>query len=201
MNPEAPAAAVAGVTQSLDAMGVPWFLTGSIASSLHGIPRSTNDLDIVTTLAPSAAGELVRRLGEAYYADEIVIRNAFTHKQSCNVIWLDTMMKVDLMPPRFAFDAEAMRRRIHTHLDDGSGSGLPVAVASAEDIILAKLVWYREGQQTSERQLSDIRGIIAVQAHRLDRVYILDWASRLGLSDQWRILIGTDDPNQESPHQ
>lgn len=198
MNPEAPAAAVAGVTQALDAMGIPWFLTGSIASSLHGIPRSTNDIDIVTTLPPSAADELVRRLGEAYYADEAMIRHAFSRKQSCNVIWLETMMKVDLMPPRFAFDTEAMHRRIHTHLDDGSGTGLPVAVASAEDIILAKLVWYREGQQTSERQLSDIRGIIAVQAQRLDRAYITDWALRLDLHGQWIALIDTDEPKTDS---
>lgn len=188
MNPEAPATAVAGVTQALDTMGIPWFLTGSIASSLHGVPRSTNDLDIVALLPPLSAGELVRRLGEAYYADEAMIRNAFTRNQSCNVIWLDTMMKVDLMPPRFAFDADAMRRRIHTHLDDGSGTILPVAVASPEDIILAKLVWYREGKQTSERQLADVRGIVAVQGERLDRPYIADWAQRLGLLEQWNAI-------------
>ena len=188
MNPEAPGSAVVGVTKALDAMEIPWFLTGSIASSVHGIPRSTNDLDIVAILPPNLAGVLVARLGKDYYADEAMIRSAFTNKRSCNIIWLDTMMKVDLMPPRCPFDTDAMRRRVFTTLSDGSGVTLPVAVASAEDIILSKLVWYREGGQTSERQLSDIRGIILVQADRLDHGYIADWVRRLGLDTQWESL-------------
>ena len=183
MNPESPAAAGAGVIDALNAMGVPWFLTGSIASSLHGIPRSTNDLDIVAALVPEQAGELVRRLGDGYYADEAMIRNAFTRRQSCNVIWLETMMKIDLMPPRFECDGEAMIRRISTNLADGSGSLVPVYVATPEDVILAKLFWYRQGGQMSERQVSDIRGIVAVQADRLDRTYINAWASRMGVAD------------------
>jgi len=183
MNPESPASASAGVITALNAMGVPWFLTGSIASSLHGIPRSTNDLDIVAALLPSQAGELVRRLGDGYYADEAMIRNAFTCRQSCTVIWLETMMKIDLMPPRFDCDGAAMARRMTSSLADGSGSAVPVYVATAEDVILAKLFWYRQGGQVSERQVSDIRGIVAVQADRLDRDYLSGWAVRMGMDD------------------
>jgi len=191
MNPESPAAAVAGVVEALDAMDVPWFLTGSIASSLHGIPRSTNDIDVVALLPPAAAGDLVRRLGEDYYADEIMIRDAFRRRRACNVIWLQTMMKVDLMPPRFDFDGEAMARCVRSRLSDGADGFLPVRVASAEDVILAKLVWYREGGGVSERQLADIRGIIAAQGGRLDRIYLRGWTERLGFAD----LLAAVDPH------
>jgi len=183
MNPESPAAAVAGVSQALDAMQVPWFLTGSIASSMHGIPRSTNDIDVVAILPPHAAGEFTRRLGDGYYADESMIRTAFLRRQACNVIWLETMMKVDLMPPRFDFDGDAMGRRMRTTLSDGSGVELPVAVATPEDVILAKLVWYRLGGASSQRQLSDIRGIVAAQGSHLDHRYLDAWTLRLDLGD------------------
>lgn len=182
MNPESPAAAAAGVSRALDAMGVPWFLTGSIASSMHGIPRSTNDIDIVAALPPHASGEFAGRLGDGYYADEDMIRTAFLRRQACNVIWLETMMKVALMPPRFDFDGDAMARRQRSVLSDGSGTDLAVTVATPEDAILAKLVWYREGGAVSERQLGDIRGIVAAQAGRLDHGYLDAWTRRLGLA-------------------
>jgi len=183
MKPDSPAAAVIGVVAALDALQVPWFLTGSIASSLHGIPRSTNDIDIVAILAPHAAQAFVDHLGAGYYADEAMIRNGFLRRRACNVIWLETMMKVDLMPPRFAFDEEAMARRVRTHLSDGAGETIEVSVATAEDVILAKLVWYREGGHVSQRQLGDIRGILAAQAGRLDMGYLEGWAGRLGLAE------------------
>ena len=177
------------MSAALDALAVPWFLTGSIASSLHGIPRSTNDIDIVVLLPPHLAGEFVSLLGEAYYADETMIRMSFLRRQACNVIWLETMMKIALMPPRFDFDGNAMARRQRSGLSDGSGNELAVAVATPEDAILAKLVWYRAGGATSERQVSDIRGIISAQSDRLDRGYLDDWARRLGLEDQLLTLI------------
>lgn len=191
MNPQSPAAAVAGVSAALDALAVPWFLTGSIASSLHGIPRSTNDIDIVVMLPPHLAGEFVRLLGDDYYADEMMIRTAFLRRQACNVIWLETMMKIDLMPPRFDFDGDAMVRRQRSSLSDGSGTDLAVSVATPEDAILAKLVWHREGGAVSERQLSDIRGILGAQAGRLDRAYLDGWAKRLGLESQLLALIAS----------
>ena len=82
-----------------------------------------------------------------------------------------------------------MARRQRSCLSDGSGNELAVAVATPEDAILAKLVWYRAGGATSERQVSDIRGIISAQSDRLDRGYLDDWARRLGLEDQLLALI------------
>jgi hypothetical protein len=183
MNPESPSAALAGLAAALEAMQVPWFVSGSLASSLHGIPRSTNDVDIVAQLPPAAAGELVARLGEGYYADEGMIRQAFSRGGSCNLIWLATMMKVDLSPPRFAFDREAMQRRQATVLTDGGPDGLPIFVCSPEDAILSKLFWYRQGREISQRQLRDIAGIIDARRQSLDRAYLQRWAAAAGVTD------------------
>lgn len=188
MSNDAPGAAIRKVVEAFEQMNVSWFLTGSIASSLHGLPRSTNDLDIVMALSPSAVGNLVERLGDGYFADEVMIRQAILKRQSCNLIWLETMMKIDLMPPRFAFDGEAMQRRVKATIDEGQGATLSVMVASAEDTILAKLFWYQAGGQTSQRQVSDIRGIVSVQGSRLEQTYLDKWIEVLELGDVWRAI-------------
>ncbi len=183
MNPESPSAALAGLATALEAMQVPWFVSGSLASSLHGVPRSTNDVDVVADLPAQAAGELVSRLGDGYYADEGMIRQAFSRRGSCNLIWLSTMMKVDLSPPRFAFDHEAMQRRQPTVLTDGGPGGLPIFVCSPEDAILSKLFWYRQGRELSQRQLRDIAGIIGARGDALDLAYLQRWAVSAGIAD------------------
>lgn len=188
MSNDAPGAAIRKVVEAFEQMNVSWFLTGSIASSLHGLPRSTNDLDIVMALSPSAVGNLVERLGDGYFADAVMIRQAILKRQSCNLIWLETMMKIDLMPPRFAFDGEAMQRRVKATIDEGQGATLSVMVASAEDTILAKLFWYQAGGQTSQRQVSDIRGIVSVQGSRLEQTYLDKWIEVLELGDVWRAI-------------
>ena len=188
MSNEAPGAAIRRVVDAFEQMKVSWFLTGSIASSLHGLPRSTNDLDIVMALSPSAVENLVERLGDGYFADAAMIRQAILKRESCNLIWLETMMKIDLMPPRFAFDGEAMQRRVKATIDEGQGATLSVMVASAEDTILAKLFWYQAGGQTSQRQVSDIRGIVSVQGSRLEQTYLDKWIEVLELGDVWRAI-------------
>ncbi len=124
-----PRDALASVARSLDRLDVPWFVTGSLATSMHGLPRSTNDIDVVALLPPSAAEAFASDLATDYYADAGMIRTAFLRRQPCNVIHLPTMMKIDLMPPRMPFDGEAMQRRQRDDLpgDDG-GPGLPNAV-------------------------------------------------------------------------
>jgi hypothetical protein len=188
MNNDTPGAAIRRVVEVFEQMNVAWFLTGSIASSLHGLPRSTNDLDIVMALSPSAVGHLVEQLGDGYFADAVMIRQAILKRQSCNLIWLETMMKIDLIPPRFAFDGEAMQRRVKATIDEGQGTTLSVMVASAEDTILAKLFWYQAGGQTSQRQVSDVRGIISVQGSRLEQAYLDKWIETLALGDVWRTV-------------
>ena len=97
-------------------------------------------------------------------------------------------MKIDLMPPRFPFDGDAMQRRVKATIDEGQGATLSVMVASAEDTILAKLFWYQAGGQKSQRQVSDIRGIVSVQGSRLEQTYLDKWIEVLQLGDVWRAI-------------
>jgi hypothetical protein len=199
MNPDSPVAAIATVVSALETMGIPWFLSGSLASSLHGVPRATNDADLVVDLPLSAVPELIRRLGDGYYADEAMIRDAFERGAACNIIWLQTMMKVDLSPPRFRFDREALARRQRARLDDGSGTSLEVQVASPEDTILSKLHWYVAGRSTSERQLRDVKGIVGVHGATLDRDYMQRWADVMGMGDLLQRALTTHSTGDPPP--
>lgn len=173
--------AVAGV---LERLGLPYLIGGSLASSLHGVPRSTRDADLALVLPADRVRELLATLGESFYADEEAARSAVARRASFNVIHLPTMFKVDLFvlaDDELARD-ELARRQRHALGDPP----VEVFVASAEDTVLQKLLWYRLGNAVSDRQWSDVVGVLQVQGPRLDRRYLERWASELGLADLLR---------------
>jgi hypothetical protein len=72
----------------------------------------------------------------------------------------------------------------------GAAPARPFYVKSPEDLILRKLLWYRAGGETSERQWNDVLGILKVQEDRLDSTYLRQWAAQLGLTDLLeRVLV------------
>ena len=89
------AAAVRPVAETLDALGVAFYLTGSVASSAHGIARASLDADIVADLQAEHVDRLIERLGSAYYIPTNRLREAVGARSSCNLIHLATMFKVD----------------------------------------------------------------------------------------------------------
>ncbi len=166
------------LASTLDRLGVDYLVGGSVASSVHGLPRATNDVDMVARLGGTHVQALVEDLSDEFYIDEDMIRDAIARRGSFNVIHLATMLKADI----FIFDGsplatEEMRRRIRIELQDNRSMWF----SSAEDIILEKLEWYRKGGGTSERQWSDVLGVLRVQGARLDREYLVLWATRTGL--------------------
>jgi len=124
----------------------------------------------------------VAALGPQFYADEAQITAAARDQGSFNLIHIDTMSKIDVYVVwRTDFGATQLARRRPAHV--GSDSPLALYVTSPEDTILAKLDWYRQGGEQSDRQWRDVLGVLRVQSSALDRVYLKDWAKRLGLSD------------------
>lgn len=169
-------------TRVLDDLGVRWFLGGSLASSLLGIPRATLDADIVADLAPEHVTPMLRALGEAWYADETAIRDAITQRSCFNLIHFDTALKVDVfVPKRRNFEACQFARAVRVPIADGSGIEIPVC--SAEDIIAAKLEWFQVGGELSERQWGDILGVLRVNGGQLDLRQLRESARELQVSD------------------
>jgi hypothetical protein len=166
----------------LDALGIDYFIGGSVASSMHGIYRATNDADIIVDLTANQVDDFVAALSDDFYVDADMIHEALKHDHSFNVIHLPTMVKADLFPTkRTAFsDSEWRRRRLETIRDSEMQS---VYIASAEDMILQKLNWYRLTGERSDRQWGDVQGMLKVQGMALDFAYMAHWAAELGLTD------------------
>ncbi len=173
------------VVRAFETLRVPYFLAGSMASSVHGIYRATADADFVAALRPHHAEPLVRLLQPAFYADLEAVRAAIASLRSFNVIHLDSMLKVDVFVPSTApFHLTQMRRRVLQAA--GPESQTTFYVASPEDTVLAKLQGYRDGGAVSDRQWNDVLGVLKVQGATLDRAYLDQWGRELGLSDLLR---------------
>jgi hypothetical protein len=175
-------AALAPVLQALGDLGVRHFVGGSIASSAHGVARASVDADVVAELRPAHVAPFVAALRDRYYIPEERIHDAVARRASFNVIHLDTMLKVDVFVSRDRpFDRRAFERSRPASIEGPGGATLPVS--SAEDIVLAKLEWYRRGGEVSERQWADVMGVLQATGSGLDLPYLHRGATELGVTD------------------
>jgi len=175
-----PAEFLSRITTALDEACVPYMLAGSFASSLHGAPRATQDIDVVIDPSFESLDRLLASLaGDDLYLNADGAREDFKRRGQFNVIDGRSGWKADFIfrKARPFSRSELDRRRATTIL------GVRIFVASAEDTILAKLEWAKLAQ--SERQLSDVRGIIGVKSNALDLEYIERWLDELGVRDLW----------------
>lgn len=169
------------VVEVLEELEISYHVGGSLASSVHGVPRQTNDLDLVVNLPITAVAVLVHRLEDSFYIDEQMARSAIQRGSSFNLIHLSTGFKIDIFIQgcdpfdRIEFDRHSPHRL--------EGLSRDLLVKSAEDTMLRKLEWYRAGGEMSDRQWTDIVGLIRTQGDRLDRDYLRQWASELGVAD------------------
>lgn len=176
-------AAITPIAETLDRLGVGHLIGGSVASSVHGVARSTIDIDLVADLGDEHVRPLVSSLEESYYVEESAVREAVARRTSFNVIHLDTMLKVDVFVLRSdTYERGAFGRRREAILAEGEGSRR-FPIDSPEDVILHKLSWYRSGGEVSERQWRDVIGVLQVQEASLDATYLHRWARHLGIED------------------
>ena len=185
-----PADALTRLLSVLDRMEIPYYVGGSVASSAHGIPRTTLDVDVVADLRPQQIDEFAALLQPDFYVDASTIRDALQRKRPFNIIHLASVYKFDLFPlggDRFS-QTEFSRRR-DTQIKSFGPEPIECAVASAEDTILRKLEWYRAGGETSERQWNDLRGILKVSGKLLDTEYLRRWAPELSVEDLLERLL------------
>jgi hypothetical protein len=175
-------AALAPLLEALRRLGVRHFVGGSIASSAHGVARASIDADVVAELRPEHVEGLLSSLGGPYYVPEARVRDAAVRRASFNLIHLDTMLKVDVFVSRDRpFDRQAMERARPAPSETAGGA--PLVLASAEDVVLAKLEWFRRGGEVSERQWADVLGVLRASRSALDRRYLEEGARELGVTD------------------
>ena len=175
-------AALRPLADALDALGVRYYLGGSVASSAHGIARASLDADIIAALEPEHVDPLTNRLASAYYIPVDRLRSAVVARSPCNFIHLATMFKIDVFVSKGRpFDRQAAERARLQAIDEAPDAPR-FPVASPEDTVLAKLEWFRLGGETSERQWWDIVGVLKV-THEADRGYLRCWAASLGVAD------------------
>lgn len=177
-----PVSVAAAVARHFDRLGIAYVIGGSFASSLHGHPRSTNDVDIVADLDENGSRAFVASLGAEYYADAAEAADAASSGGSFNIIHIDTAIKIDVfVAGADPLDRERLRRRQAFELRLPEGETV-LYVDTPEDVILRKLEWYRRGDESSERQWRDVLAVLDVQP-ALDQEYLHSWAERLGVTD------------------
>jgi len=170
------------ITTTLEAVKIRYVLVGSFASSIYGLYRATADIDILADMKAEHVGPLYKALKGDFYIDELAMRNAVARAQSFNAIHFDSVFKVDLFVASaepFA-SAQLDRRQLRNLSPDMNDQ---VYVATAEDTVLAKLRWFRAGNESSKNQWNDVLGILAVQQGGLDTTYLQMWAEQLGIGD------------------
>jgi hypothetical protein len=170
------------VTGVFEKLGVPYLIGGSLASTLYGMVRTTQDSDIVAEMRPEHIQPFVSALEADFYVDHEMIADSIQRNSSFNIIHHDTMFKVDVFIPRPRpfLRSQLVRARRQTFTFEKEVSA---KFASPEDTILSKLEWYRLGGEASDRQWRDILGVLKTKAGELDLEYLHQWAGELKVGD------------------
>lgn len=172
------------VVAIFERLGIPYFVTGSVAAMAYGEPRLTNHIDIVAAVVESQVPLLIEAFpADDYYISSDMIREAIRHHTQFNIIHPASGLKVDVIIRRDSpFDRSRFQRirRIHP------APSYEANFASPEDVIIKKMEYYSEGG--SEKHLRDITGMLLTSPDEIDRSYIERWAGILGLSEIWTAI-------------
>lgn len=170
-------------TRRLDALGVPYMVTGSVASTVYGEPRLTNDVDIVIELSR----ECCARVEDLFPSDEfycpplevLLVEVARPQRGHFNLIHHATGFKADIYP----VGRDRLAKWGLAHVRKVSVEGYEIPLAPPEYVILRKLAFYTEGE--SEKHLQDVAGMLTSASTPIDRDMIEENADRLGVRKAW----------------
>jgi hypothetical protein len=175
----------------LDRLGIRYLVAGSMATTIYGEPRFTNAIDVVVDLRSEQVDSFCLSFPSTdFYCYRESVVDAIRQRSQFNIIHFESGIKIDVfIPDESEFSRTQLGRGVQARL----GSGFEVRFAAPEDVILKKLEYFKEGG--SERHIRDIAEVLKVQAERIDRESIADWATWLGLGDTWRdVLRRVEDP-------
>ncbi len=164
----------------LNDLGLLWFAAGSVASSIHGLPRYTNDVDLLVDIDDVVVEEVAARVGAEFYMDVDEAKRSIRQGRGFNMMHLATASKIDIFPVgRDSFHRSELARASEEIWTIPGADSIRLVVASAEDTVRSKLRWYQLGGMTSDRQWGDILGVATRRG--LDWDYMREWAPVVGV--------------------
>jgi hypothetical protein len=171
--------------ETLEQLSLRYAVVGSFASGVYGEPRFTQDIDIVFELPASQIARFCQQFpGPDFYLSEAAVREAVQCHSQFNAIHPSSGNKIDfILNRRDAWGRSQLARRQAVELFPDRRTFL----ASPEDIVLGKMVYYREGG--SEKHLRDITGILRIRGELVDRTYVANFAQQLGLMEIWEAIL------------
>ena len=171
------------VAARLEAAGIPYMVTGSMAANYYAVPRMTRDIDLVVEVSTADADRLRELFRDDFYVEADAVSRAIAERATFNIIHTALVVKVDFIVRKdSAYRREEFRRRRRVTVDD-----IAIFVVAPEDLIISKLDWARDTR--SEVQLGDARNLVGGVSD-LDRDYLTRWVTRLGLDSLYREVAG-----------
>ena len=173
------------VVAAIERLDLHYMLTGAVATIFFGEPRFTNDIDIVIDLAPERIADFCRAFpAPDFHLSEETVREAVQHHAQFNIIHPSSGLKIDVIIPQ---DTPFNRSRFARAKRLRPAEDYEASFASVEDVIIKKMEYFHEAG--SEKHLRDISGVLKISGSQVDRNYIADWASKLGLESIWKAIL------------
>jgi len=166
--------AVRQVLLALNASGIPYALSGSLASNFYAVARSTKDADFIVETDAASLARLFDSLRDQFDTDRQLSFEMVTHTTRYILDHRATAFKIELfLLSDDPFDRSRFARR---RLDEYEG--VPVWVLSPEDVVVQKLRWLKLSRNPKHRE--DVRRVFAFSGDGLDMPYVSHWADTHG---------------------
>lgn len=171
-------------TTRLEASGIPYMVTGSVAGMMYGTPRFTHDIDVVAVIPHRDIGVLEASFPPTdFYCpprEVLLVECRRPYRGHFNLIHHATGFKADIyVHGESKLEAWGLERKRRVEVGGGAGLWL----APPEYVIVRKLEFFREGH--SEKHLHDIAGMLEVSGDLVDRGIVSAWVAELGLQGEW----------------